>query len=111
MKFDVMNRYISEVQFTAEIDCEEGASRALKLRLAVVWAMENDADLSYTNLSDANLSYANLRGANLRGVNLRGANLRDANLRGANLRDANLSGVKGYILDHRGQTAFAWMRV
>ena len=85
MKFDVMNRYISEVQFTAEIDCEEGARRALKLRLAVVWAMENDADLSYTNLSYANLSGTNLRDADLSGTNLSYANLRGANLRGVNL--------------------------
>ena len=106
MKFDVMNRYSSEVQFTAEIDCDEGASRALKLRLAVVWAMENDTDLSYADLSDAymggadlsdaNLSAANLRGADLsdtdlRGTNLSGTKLCDANLRDANLCDANLS--------------------
>ena len=86
MKFNVMNRYTGEVEFTAEIDCDEGAEASVKLRLAVLWAKENDA-----NLGGANLSYANLRGADLRGADLRYADLCGADLRGANLSYADLS--------------------
>ena len=35
-KFDVRGRYSLEVQFTAEIDCEEGAKESHKLGLAVL---------------------------------------------------------------------------
>ena len=65
MKFNVMNRYTGEVEFTAEIDCDEGAEASVKLRLAVLWAKENDA-----NLGGANLSYADLCGADLRYADL-----------------------------------------
>jgi hypothetical protein len=103
--FEIIHRYTKTVLYRSEI--------ATDIRLAVIEAIDRDANLSGANLRDVNLSGANLRdvnlsdadlsGANLRdanlsgadlsGANLRDANLRDANLSGANLRDANLSGA------------------
>ena len=106
MKFDILNRFTGENQFTAEIDCKEDELTSIKVGLAVKWAFKtranlygaylSRANLSRANLSDANLSGANLSGANLSDAylsraNLYGANLSDANLYGANLSDANLS--------------------
>ena len=53
IEFNVLNRFSGAVQFTAEIDCDEGADRSIKLGLAVKWAI----------LSGANLSGASLCGA------------------------------------------------
>ena len=63
IKFEVTNRFSGKVQFIAEIDCEDSASRSFRLGLAAKWALK----------TGANLVGANLRGANLRGANLRGA--------------------------------------
>jgi len=103
IKFDVLNRWTSAVQFTAEIQCSPDELPSIKLGLAVRWAALSGANLSGANLRGANLSGANLSGANLRDANLSGANLSGANLSdaylsdaylsGANLRDANLSGA------------------
>jgi hypothetical protein len=71
------------VQFTAEIECAEDASKYLKIGLAVKWAIKNDANLRYADLSGANLSGANLSGADLSGADLRYADLSGANLSGA----------------------------
>lgn len=65
IKFDILNRFTNTIQFTAEIDCEEGELNSVKLGLSIKRALENDANLSYANLSDAYLSGANLSGANL----------------------------------------------
>ena len=62
---------------SAEIDCDENASRSIKIGLAVKWAIKTDADL---------------RGADLGGADLRGAYLRGADLRGADLGGAYLGG-------------------
>ena len=107
MKYVIKNRFSGEVQFTAEIECEEQSSRGIKLGLAVKCAVSCDANLSGADLSGANLRGANLRGANLSDANLSGAYLSDANLsdanlssadlRGANLSDADLSGA--YLSD------------
>jgi hypothetical protein len=99
LKFSVINSFSGEVQFTAEIDCDESTSSSIKLGLAVRWAIKSRADLSGANLSGAdlsgaNLSVANLSGANLSVANLGGANLSVANLGVANLSGANLSGAK-----------------
>jgi hypothetical protein len=88
IKFDVLNRWTSAVQFTAEIECAPDAIPSLKLGLAVQWAVKSGADLSDAYLRGADLSDAYLRGADLSDANLRGADLSDANLRGANLSDA-----------------------
>ena len=73
MKFDVLNHWSGKVQFTAEIECAEGASLRVKAGLALTWAYK----------SGAVLSGAVLRGAVLRGADLSGAVLSDADLRGA----------------------------
>jgi len=89
--FDVLSRWTSEVQFTAQIECEADALPSIKIGLAVKWAVKSGADLSGADLSGAHLRIADLRGANLSDANLRGADLRGANLSDANLSDANLS--------------------
>ena len=73
MKIEIKNRFTGDVQFTAEIDCGDNDERAVKLGLAVKWAIGNGAYLG---------------GAYLGGANLRGANLRDADLGDADLGDA-----------------------
>ena len=84
IKFDVHNRFTGAVQFTAEIDCTERASRSVKLGLAVKWAIETGANLVGADLARANLADANLADANLVGADLGGADLARANLAGAN---------------------------
>jgi uncharacterized protein YjbI with pentapeptide repeats len=96
IKFDIKNAHTSETKFTAEIECAEDASRASKLRLAVEWAIKNEADLSRAYLSrsdlrEADLSGANLSGANLSGANLSGAELSETDLSGASLYRAHLN--------------------
>jgi uncharacterized protein YjbI with pentapeptide repeats len=93
MKFEVKNRFTGALQFTAEIECDEGASTSLKLGLAVKWAFKSRADLWGADLSGANLSRAYLSGANLSRAYLSGANLSRAYLSGANLSGADLSGA------------------
>ena len=58
IKFDVLNRWSSAVQFTAEIECAPDALPSVKLGLAVQWAVKSAANLSGANLSGANLSDA-----------------------------------------------------
>ena len=98
IKYDILNRFTNEVQFTAEIDCNDYEQRSIKLGLAIKWGVKNDADLCgahlrYANLRGADLSGVYLHDVDLRGANLRGADLSGANLRGADLSGANLSGV------------------
>lgn len=83
IKFDVKNRFTGDIKFTAEIDCAESADNALKLGLAVKWALENGANLEGAYLADAYLEGAYLEGAYLRGADLRGAYLEGAYLEGA----------------------------
>ena len=54
-KFEVRNRWTSNVQFTAEITVTPDMLPSVKLGLAVKWARTNDADLRGANLSDADL--------------------------------------------------------
>ena len=68
LKFNVLNRFSGEVQFTAEIDSTEDAATSFKLGLAAKWAIESRADLSRADLSGANLSGADLSGADLSGA-------------------------------------------
>ena len=125
IKFEVRSRWTGHVQFVAEIEADESAPFAIKVALAVKWALKSgallsgallsgallsganlsgadlsgahlrSADLSGANLSGADLSGALLSGANLSGADLSGANLRGANLRSADLSGANLSGANG----------------
>ena len=68
IKFDVLNRFTGAVQFTAEIECDEGASVSVKLGLAVRWAVKAGANLARANLAGADLAGADLAGANLAGA-------------------------------------------
>ena len=54
IKFDVLNRYTGSVQFTAEIDCDDGAYNSIKLGLSVIWAVKAKASLIGANLTGAN---------------------------------------------------------
>ncbi|MDH2091078.1 pentapeptide repeat-containing protein [Rhizobium pusense] len=93
MKFDILNRFSGEVQFSAEIDCKADDLPSVKLGMAVKVAVKESANLYGANLYGADLRSANLYGANLYGANLYCADLRSANLYGANLRSANLYGA------------------
>ncbi|QIX20810.1 pentapeptide repeat-containing protein [Agrobacterium pusense] len=101
MKFDILNRFSGEVQFSAEIDCKADDLPSVKLGMAVKVAVKESADLRSANLYGANLYGANLYGANLYGANLYGANLYGADLRSANLYGANLYGANLYGADLR----------
>jgi uncharacterized protein YjbI with pentapeptide repeats len=90
MQFEIRNRRSGAVQITAEIDCAADALLAVKLGLAVKWAVTAKADLRYADLRGADLRYADLRGADLREADLREADLREADLREADLREADL---------------------
>ena len=72
ISFDILHRWTGKLVFTAEIEAEDGASRAIKLGLAIRVAVR---------------AKANLSGADLRGANLSGANLSEANLSGAPVID------------------------
>jgi len=103
MKFDINSVITGKVKFTADIDCEESESDAVKKGLAAKWAIENNINLSRTNLSGANLAgvdlrsvdliNANLSNADLAGANLSNVDLSNVNLSNADLEGANLSGV------------------
>ncbi|WCK22780.1 pentapeptide repeat-containing protein [Agrobacterium pusense] len=93
MKFDILNRFSGEVQFSAEIDCKADDLPSVKLGMAVKVAVKESANLYGADLRSANLYGANLYGANLYGADLRSANLYGANLYGADLRSANLYGA------------------
>ena len=93
IKFDVLNRWTSEVQFTAEVECSLDALPNIKLGLAVRWAIKSDANLRGANLNGADLSGADLCDANLCDADLCDADLSRANLRGAYLRGADLRGA------------------
>ena len=88
MKFEILNRFSGEVQFSAEIDCKADDLPSVKLGMAVKVAVKERADLRSADLRSANLRSANLYGADLRSANLRSADLYGANLYGADLKDA-----------------------
>ncbi|WP_292229400.1 pentapeptide repeat-containing protein [Brevundimonas sp.] len=83
--FEVKNRWTGEVQFTAQISCSPDATPAVKLGLAVRWAVKEKANLDGASLYGASLDGANLNRANLDGANLYGASLDGASLYGASL--------------------------
>ena len=70
MKFNILNTFTGDVQFTADIVCPDDTPHGEKLGLAVRAALRAGADLSGANLSEANLGEANLSGANLSGQEL-----------------------------------------
>ncbi len=81
MKYQILNRYDSRVQF--EMECGS-------MKECVEAAITQYADLRSANLRSADLQSADLRSADLRYANLRYANLRYANLQSADLRYADL---------------------
>jgi uncharacterized protein YjbI with pentapeptide repeats len=91
MKYEILNRYVSAVQFVAIIDCKAAATDSYKKRLAVLWALKNGVSLRNADLSYADLRNADLRDADLRDADLSNAALRNAALRSADLRSADLS--------------------
>ena len=60
IKFNVLNRFSGDIQFSATIDCAKDALTSIKLGLAVRWAIESGAYLSGADLSGANLSGAEI---------------------------------------------------
>ena len=92
MKFEIKRRFTGAVKFTTEIEAQKDAPASVKLRLAVLWAIENKVDLSGSDLRGSNLSNCNLRGSNLSNCNLSGSDLRGSNLSRSDLRGSNLSG-------------------
>lgn len=79
----ITNRFSREVMYTADIECSDSQSPALRLGLAVKVAVEERADL---------------RRANLRGAVLWGADLRGVNLQGADLRDEKITRLVGRVV-------------
>ena len=118
MKYEIKNCWTKQVQYTAEIECDEAADWGVKLGLAVKVALKGNA-----NMGGANLRGAYLRGADLRDADLGRADLSHADLRGADLRDADLGGADlsdadlgGLILLARatrsdGYEYFAWSSI
>ena len=51
IKQEIRNRWTNAVQFTADITCAPDATIGVRIGLAVMWARQNDADLSGANLS------------------------------------------------------------
>lgn len=96
MKYEILNRFSRDVQFTAEIECEADSSISVKMGLAVLWAIKSRANLYGADLYGANLYGANLYGADLSGTNLSGADLSRANLYGA--KSAELTIARARIL-------------
>ena len=92
-KFDVLNRWTGNAQFTAEISTTPDMLPSVKLGLAVQWGVKNNAYLAGANLAGAYLAGAYLAGANLMDANLAGAYLADAYLADAYLAGANLAGA------------------
>ena len=97
VKFDILNRFSGNVQFSAEIDCAEDSPISIKLGLAVKVAIKELADLQGADLQGAYLQDAYLQGAYLQDANLQDADLRGAYLQGANLQGADLQGA--YLQD------------
>ncbi len=102
MKFDILNRFSGEVQFSAEIDCKADDLPSVKLGMAVKVAVKERANLYGADLRSADLRSANLYGADLYGADLRSADLYGANLYGADLYGANLYGANLYGADLYG---------
>ena len=94
INFEIKNRFTGAVQFTAQIDCDDGELTSVKIGLAVKWAIRSYAYLSGADLSGADLSGASLSRASLSGADLSGADLSDADLSRADLSGADLSRAK-----------------
>ena len=95
ISFNVLNRFLGSVQFTAQIKCADDALPSVKMGLAVKWAIESGAYLSGADLSRADLSGAYLSGADLSRANLSGAENGDLSIAQTRiLPDGDLIGWK-----------------
>lgn len=79
IKYEIKNRFTDEVQLVAEIDCPDYEEEPVKLRLAVLWALKNKANLRGANLSGGDFSGVDFSGVDLSEVNFSGADLSEAN--------------------------------
>ena len=95
MKFEIKSRWTGAVIFTADIDCDDGASHSINLGFAVKVAVNANANLAHAYLANAYLAGADLAHANLALAYLAGAYLANANLAGADLAGADLNGITG----------------
>jgi len=86
-KFNILNLWTGEVQFTAELTCSPDTLPSIKLGLAVRAAVKARANLAGAYLAGADLAGAYLAGANLAGAYLAGADLARAYLAGAKWTD------------------------
>ena len=55
IKFDILNRFSGNVQFTAEIECAPDAPTSIKIGLSVRWAVKHGARLVGARLDGARL--------------------------------------------------------
>ena len=87
MKFEIKNRWNSELIFSIEAD-----NWKIAIELAIKSSADLcSADLRYVDLRSADLRYVDLRSADLRYADLRYADLSSADLRSADLSSADLS--------------------
>ena len=91
MKFEIKSRWTGAVIFTADIDCDDGASHGIQLGLAVKVAVKAGADLTSAYMAGADLTRANLASANLASAYMAGANLTRAYMAGAYMAGADLT--------------------
>ena len=91
MKFEVRNCRTGDLLFVVDIPAYIHANGSVLLRLAMLWAVENNQSLKDASLVDAYLSGVDLKGVDLSGADLSGADLRGVDLRGAKLAGADLS--------------------
>ena len=90
--------------FTAEIDCDEGDSDAVKKGWAAIWAVKNGKSLEKANLHKAHLRFADLCKADLSCADLSWADLRFSDLCEADLSGADVVGAKFLGADLIGAT-------
>src|SRR3990167_3991063 len=90
MKQTIYSRRTGNTQIVAEIDATPKTPAAVRIGLAVGWAIAHQGNLRWAYLTGANLTGADLAGADLRWADLTGANLAGAYLAGADLTGADL---------------------
>ena len=91
MKIDIKQRFTGAVKFTTEIEAPEDAPASVKMRLAVLGAIENKVDLSRSDLSGCDLSDCDLSGSDLIDCDLSGSDLSRSNLSDCDLFRSNLT--------------------
>ncbi|MDZ8136533.1 MAG: pentapeptide repeat-containing protein [Nostoc sp. DedQUE04] len=99
--------YIPQEEVTSHVSTKirldiQAALTVIARRDANKDPVNEQLDLSFTDIRGANLKGANLQQINLYQANLAGANLRKANLAGAILSAANLEGANLYLANLEG---------